>query len=381
MSITGNIQTMELAELLQWLSQGSKTGTLVIDNGEVTKRIFFRNGRIISSASTDPHEHLGHFLVSHGFITENELAKAMANQETSKMLLGKILTTAGAISEQDLHRLLRLKAEESIYDLFAWKEGEFRFMEEELPNSTMVPMDLDVTSIVLEGVHRIDEWLRIREAIPNAQAIPVSITDLLADPNLSPAHRHVLEQVNDDRTVEEIQIQTHSSEFLVSKVLYEQARLKRLKIVRPRWANPGESPASLVAGAAAGNSSVGADELVVQAKKLISRKEFEKGLRHLRAARSLEPDSKSVLQAMEKGEEIVAAQMELAGISLDSVPSLTRTMQELTKLRLSPQEGFILTRVNASYDIRSIVKISPMPQIDALLVFYRLLEAGHIELT
>ncbi len=380
MSIAGNIQTMELAELLQWLSQGSKTGTLVIDNGEVTKRIFFRHGRIISSASTDPHEHLGHFLVSHGFITEDELAKAMANQETSKMLLGKILTTARAISEQDLHRLLRLKAEESIYDLFAWKEGEFRFMEEELPNNTMIPMDLDVTSIVLEGVHRIDEWLRVREVIPNAQAIPVSVADLLDDPKLSPAHRLILEQVNDDRTVEEIQIQTHSSEFLVSKVLYEQTRKKRLKIVRPRRRSTGETPASLVASAAA-RSSVGADELVIQAKKLISHKEFEKGLRHLRAARSLEPDSKSVLQAMEKGEEIVAAQMELAGISLDSVPTLTRTMQELTKLQLSPQEGFILTRVNGSYDIRSIVKISPMPQIDALMVFYRLLEAGHIELS
>ncbi len=384
MSIAGNIQTMELSELLQWLSQGSKTGTLVIDNGEVAKRIFFRHGRIISSASTDPHEHLGHFLVSHGFITEDELAKAMANQESSKMLLGKILTTNGAISEQDLHRLLRLKAEESIYDLFAWREGEFRFMEEELPGDTMVPMDLPVTSIVLEGVHRIDEWQRIRTMIPNDQAIPVAVVgDLLADPELPPADRNVLEQVNDDRTVEEIQIQTHSSEFLVSKVLYDQARKKRLKIVRPRWKRSGETPASLAAGATGtgAKASVGADELVVQAKKLISRKEFEKGLRHLRAARSLEPDAKAVLQAMEKGEEIVGAQMELSGISLDSVPSLTRTMQELTNLQLTPQEGFILTRVNGSYDIRSIVKISPMPQIDALLVFYRLLEAGHIELS
>ncbi len=381
MSIAGNIQTMELAELLQWLSQGSKTGTLVIDNGQVTKKIFFRSGRIISSASTDPHEYLGHFLVSHGFIGEDELARAMATQESSKMLLGKILTTDGAISEQDLHRLLRLKAEESIYDLFSWQEGEFRFMEKELPEETMVPMDLAVTAIVLEGVHRIDEWQRIRTLIPNAQAIPVAVVaDLLADPDLEPAERNVLEQVNDDRTVEEIQIQTHSSEFLVSRVLYEQARKKRLKIVRPRWSSSAETPARLAAEAA-GKASVGAEELVVQAKKLISRKEFEKGLRHLRAARSLEPDAKSVLQAMEKGEEIVGVQMELAGISLDSVPGLTRPMQELTQLRLTPQEGFILTRVNGSYDIRSIVKISPMPQIDALLVFYRLLEAGHIELS
>ena len=54
MSITGNIKTMQLAELLQWLSQSQKTGTLVFDNGQVEKRVFFRDGMIISSASTDP---------------------------------------------------------------------------------------------------------------------------------------------------------------------------------------------------------------------------------------------------------------------------------------------------------------------------------------
>ena len=54
MSITGNLKTMELAELLQWLSGAQKTGTLVVENGRVTKQIFFRDGMIVSSASTRP---------------------------------------------------------------------------------------------------------------------------------------------------------------------------------------------------------------------------------------------------------------------------------------------------------------------------------------
>lgn len=389
MGITGNLKTMELSELLQWVSHGNKTGTLLIDNGEVKKRIFFQDGRIISSASTDPREHLGHFLVSHGFISEDELSKAVSMQEKSKMLLGKILTTIGAISEEDLHRLLRLKAEESVYELFSWAEGEFRFLDGELPERTMVPMNLDATSIVLEGVQRLDEWKRIRELVPSAQAIPVAVTDLLDDEKLSAAERNVLEQVNDDRTVEEIQIETHSSEYLVSKVLFEQARKGRLKIVRPRWGVPATSgddgdtrTGTGVAAPPAGGGPkpVGALELVAQAKQHLAAKGFGQALRHLRAASSLEPDSKAVQQALQRGEEIVAKHVEKAGVKLEAVPKLTRTMEELTQLQLTPQEGFILTRVNGTYDIRSIVKISPMPQIDALLVFWRLLEAGHIEL-
>ncbi len=44
MSIAGNLNTMQVAELLQWLSHSNKTGTLVMDNGEVEKRIVFRGG-------------------------------------------------------------------------------------------------------------------------------------------------------------------------------------------------------------------------------------------------------------------------------------------------------------------------------------------------
>jgi hypothetical protein len=371
LGITGNLKTMELSELLQWVSQGTKSGTLLIDNGRVKKKIFFKGGRIISSSSTDPNEYLGQFLVSHGHITEEELSKAIAMQEKSGMLLGKILTTIGAISEEELHRLLRMKAEESVYDLFSWDEGEFRFIDDELPDRTMVPMNLDVTSILLEGVQRVDEWGRIREAIPSDQAIPVAVGDLLADESLSAGARQILEQVNDDRTVEEIQLQTHSSEFLVSKVLFDQVLKGTIKIVRPRGSAP---------KAKEGATTGGAQGLMEQAKQHLSRKEFEQCLRHLRAARSLEPDSQKVQKALEKVEEIVTQQVEKAGIRLDSVPKLERTMEELTKLRISPQEGFILSRLDGRYDVRSIVKISPMAQVDALLAVYRLLQAGHISL-
>jgi len=47
---------MELAELLQWLSSALKTGTLVVDNGKVEKQIVFRDGKLISSSSSDPSE-------------------------------------------------------------------------------------------------------------------------------------------------------------------------------------------------------------------------------------------------------------------------------------------------------------------------------------
>ena len=53
MSITGNLQTMQLSEVLQWLGHTAKTGALVLSNGSVEKRIIFLRGEVVMTASTE----------------------------------------------------------------------------------------------------------------------------------------------------------------------------------------------------------------------------------------------------------------------------------------------------------------------------------------
>jgi tetratricopeptide (TPR) repeat protein len=381
MGIVGNLRTMQLEELLQWLSQSKKSGTLEINNSKIEKRIFFKDGRILSSSSSKPEEYLGHFLVSHGLISEIELSKAIELQEKTRTLLGKILVTTGALRENDLHRMLRLKAEESIYDVFSWTEADFRFLDDVLPESAMVPMSLDVTAIVMEGVQRVDEWRRIRALIPTQEAIPVALRDLDLE-NARPAERRILELIDDERTVEEIRLQTHSSEFHVCRVLFEQYQQGLVKIIKPRWStaptdnggSSGLNPGTVTSGIAV----LSAAALLEAARVYLEQKNFELALRHLRAARSLEPDNREVQEGLNEGEKQIREEIERNGIRLASIPQLGAPMEQLTSAKLSPQEGFMLTRINGTYDIQSIIKITPMPQIDALMVFWKLAKAGHI---
>src|SRR5436305_15138773 len=133
MSVSGNLKTMLPGDLLQWLSLGQKTGTLCVRNKGTEKKIFFRNGRVISSASNDPREYLGQFLMSHGYISEPELMKGMQVQAEPGILLGKILVMIDVISAAELPRLMRMKAEEAICDICLWRDGEFRVTDDELP--------------------------------------------------------------------------------------------------------------------------------------------------------------------------------------------------------------------------------------------------------
>ena len=375
MSITGNHKTMELAELLQWLSQGRKSGTLYINNGKVEKRIFFEQGTIVSSAASDPKEYLGHFLVSHGFIDELTLAKAMEMQEENKMLLGKILLTIGAISETDLDRMLRLKAEESIYEIFTWTEGEFRFTDGDLPDYHMWPLSLSVTAVVLEGHQRVDEWKQIRARIPNSSVVPVAIRELRSAER-DPGVEKILGLIDDDRSVQEIALHTHSGEFHVCRVLYEQIRAGSLKVVRPRQVKAEEAPAPRQDN----GDKVDADALLRVAVQHIENREFARAIRHLRAAQNLEPDSKRIKQSVEAAEKRIAVAIRQDGIDMEAVPLLNCDLAALDNLDISPQQGFILTRVNGTYDIQTILKITPVPPLEAQVMFWKLHQAGHIGL-
>ena len=47
---------------------------------------------------------------------------------------------------------------------------------------------------------------------------------------------------------------------------------------------------------------------------------------------------------------------------------------------ISPQEFFILSRIDGSWDIRSIIQIAPIREVEALRVLKRMLDQGVIEL-
>lgn len=360
---------MPVPELLQLLATGQATGTLVVGNGVVERKVYFRGGQIIAAGSSDPREYLGHFLVSHGFISEAQLSAAMAQQELTRVLLGKILVDQGLISIGDLESMLELKSREGIYDLFTWRDGEFRFIDGQLPAYEMVPLSIAVTNLTLDAMERLDEWDAIRKLIPSDETVPVMVGELSDASGLSSGERAVVAAVDDNRSVAEICLHTHSSEYFVSSVLRRLAEDGRLKVVRPR-------ALQAVEPVRAADSAT----LAAQAWKHFRRGDYQRAMRHARAAATLEPDNAEVRKDVSNLQNALRETLEAEGVKLDRVPKLLVHISQLTSLNLSPEEGFILTRIDGSSTVGAILKVTPVATLDAMLVFYRLTQAGHIGL-
>jgi hypothetical protein len=379
MSVSGNLKTMLPGDLLQWLSLGQKTGTLCVRNKGVEKKIFFRNGRVISSASNDPREYLGQFLMSHGYITEPELMKAMEVQAQSRILLGKILVMIDVINEEDLQRLMRRKAEEEIYDIFLWNEGEFEFIDDELPQMEMIPLQVDVTGLIMEGTRRVDEWGRIHTLIGHEALVPSIVKEVPPEELEDDAQRTVVLAIDGRRSLAELVLESRSSSFNVASTVYHLAREGYVKLSDPTLeAEPAKVEAAPFDEATSEDDEI--VSLITRAQQSLRVREYEKAQRFLKAAENLDPSHQRVRNAIKGAESAILSDLRGQGLHDSKVPRVAKALEEITQMNFTPNEGFMLSRINGQWDLGSLIKISPIREPDAMLIFYKLWRDGIIAL-
>ena len=93
----------------------------------------------------------------------------------------------------------------------------------------MIPLQVDVTGIIMEGTRRVDEWSRIREVIPHEVMIPID-GETIPPADLDEVGRTIVKAIDGKRTIAEIELETRSSVFLVcSRCTTRAGRLHQLK--------------------------------------------------------------------------------------------------------------------------------------------------------
>jgi hypothetical protein len=305
-------------------------------------------------------------------ISEVELNHAVEIQD-SEAMLGETLATIGVISQEDLEQALVHQAEEIVYDLFLWPQAEFRFTDGERPPRTTADFAIDVTVATLHGMRRVDEWRRVRRVIPDLDAIPVWVAEP-AHEDLDPSESLVLDMIDDCCSVRELCAATHSTEFNVCRVLLRQFSEGRLKIVSPRSGNASQPlPPTVVA-------PVPATALLAAADTLVDRGELIEALRHLRAASCLEPDNDSVRSGVAAAEARMLDQLRAEGLEPKAALVLDASPQSLSRGVLSPEEQFVVGRIEGRTTVEALTRVMPLPELEALLIFRSLLRSGHLEL-
>jgi len=364
MSLTGNLRTMDLPDILQWISTGRKTGTLHVERRSVHKRIVFKDGVIHSSTSNDPRESMGQFLIRDRHVTEQQLFRALLRQETEGRLLGAILVGDGVLTEEAMRKSLESKAEETIYNLFLWDEGKFEFKDGELPDNILVHVEMGVTSVIMEGIRRVDEWRRIKDVFPS---MATTFRALSPGQGLEDAaERQAVTLAGAGKMLSEMSLEMRRSEFETASLVLDLYNRGLLAVDRVE-----EIP----------DDAVGSiHDLLATARQRITERRWDAANQAFEKVLALDHLNQDAKKGLISVAEARKKDRILRTVPLDHVPVLKMDVLSLTRQNFDAREGFVLSRVNGEWDVRSILKLCPMSEEDALLIFARLLERKVIEL-
>lgn len=238
MALVGNIRDFGLSDFLYLVDRGYKTGCLHLSRGNEKAILFFDKGKLIY-ASRHQGEQLGDLLVRQGKLTSQQLEQARRSQQSGNngVPLTQVLINEHFLSREDLQQTLQAHTEESVYGLFGWPDGEFRFEQGQKPdpNEPIMPNPLPVENLIMEGVRRIDEWGRIKDRIPSTDMI----VKFLEQPGerakgvkLAPEEWRVFARINGKDTLADIAQKTKLSEFDVCRIVYGFVTAGLVDVVR-----------------------------------------------------------------------------------------------------------------------------------------------------
>lgn len=366
---------MSISDLLQFLAAGRKTGTLKIGRGSIIKQIYLEKGLIVGSTSNDPKEFLGQVLLHYGKIDEAQLQIGMDIHRQSGGKLGTVLSSRGFVSEADIMEVLRTRTLEIIYDLFIWEEADFEFFDSEpLPND-LIRIQVNATSVIMDGIYRIDEWARYRTVIPSDRTffeLKSGWTHSIRESNKE--IREVLYHVEKRHTAAEICFNLHTSLFHTYAVLFDLIEKGAIKV-----AGEAEPPASEeAADLSALNLPKTIPELLQLARAELKDDDVENALVFIYSALEQEPKNEEAHRLREEAERGYVAKLYQNGLSPHSIPLVVANLDALAHERLGPREGFVLSRINGELDIAGILSVCPFREADSLRMIKTLLDRGII---
>ena len=374
MAIQGTLKTMSLTDLLQFLAAGRKSGTLKFDHGKITKQIYFRNGLIVGSKSNDPREYLGQVLLHYGKVDDSQLKAAREVQRTSGAKLGEVLVEQGYLTENEILDILKTRTLDAIYDLFVWTDGDFEFYDEEVLPDDLLLIEVEPTTVIMEGIYRLDELARYRTLIPSDRSILELNAGWTSSLKLGKDFRQVLFFVEKRMSVAEICYHMHASAFHVYGQLYT---LVSEGIARVAGELPEGSPPPV---AEIEDLPESVTEMVWSAERKLEQ-DPEAALLIVQKALQEQPNNPEAQSLLPTAEEKFIKHVYATGsLSPRSVPKLLVSPSELTNQQIDPQEGFVLSRINGSWDVQSILSICPFREADCLRMIRKLIERGIIGL-
>jgi len=157
LTLSGNLDTTPLTDILSTLRMQKATGTLVCRSDAVEKCLYVQGGQIIFATSKDERDRLGEIMVKEGKISRPQLERALQLHQKSAGIkkIGAIFVENGYVSPKDLFNGLKVQVRTIIQSLFLLQDGQYHF-DEQLP-SDVIPLPINIEELLRDVIEQMKE--------------------------------------------------------------------------------------------------------------------------------------------------------------------------------------------------------------------------------
>ncbi len=233
MALTGDLGSIDLANVFQMLQLSQKTGTLEVRSHGGRSEVYLEGEHVLYPFDRDAFpKKVIRRLERCGKVTAEMLAKAQASGSVLQRDLFAMLVQMRVLTPEEVTAAYREQMEEEIYELFVDRDAAFEFRENEKPNLPGKTIDeryrLASAGLIMEAARRIDEWGFIRQRVPSDRCVfeAGAAIDQVPEQDRDTALVEVFGALDGMRSVAELVETTELTRFIVCKKLAILAELR-----------------------------------------------------------------------------------------------------------------------------------------------------------
>jgi hypothetical protein len=181
-SLNGKLEDVSLADVMQFIHLGRRTGTLSLTRGVEEAEIGFHRGQIVSAWGPGSVR-LGDLLVRQNLLSAAQIQEILRQQaaEQPRRSLGQVLVQGGLLEFEQVRAVIEDQIQSTVYDLVTWTTGAFEFSLDELkpiddiamyPGDVIPKLNLNTQMLLLEASRIMDEAKR--DEVKKKEAEPKS---------------------------------------------------------------------------------------------------------------------------------------------------------------------------------------------------------------
>ena len=239
MGLEGSLSDFRITEIIQLIGQQFKTGVLHVQTGRRAVEVYFLDGLIVHVLANyrAKRDLLGEILVKAKKISQEDLEKVLRLQDETLQYAGEIMVEMRILTEEEIVRVISTQVYETIYDLFSWKDGSFRFELRAVESYKKISVALSPEHVLLNVLRMMDEWPKIEERISSLHVVFQKVKPLpRAREEISPEKELVYALVDGKLTLQEIIDRSLLGKFNACEAmvdLWNKGHVERVGIHKP----------------------------------------------------------------------------------------------------------------------------------------------------